>query len=387
MKFDYVILVDSYKPINNSAAVMIDELAFEISKNSKVCVITEDSKIKHCFSLLKESEQCYVLRIRTLRRYRSNLLRGISELINPYLMLAIFFTKRLEKKVSSKNLIWYSPTIFYSPLIKYFKKKFGSKTYLILRDMFPLWMVDLKLIRENSITHKFLKHFEKKQYKLADSIGVQIDSNVKIVKRIVQHHTDVHVLNNWKALKKQYIKKNITSKIVGVYAGNIGVAQGMSNFENIINLSEKNNFNITFYSKDIFFENLKIKHKHSQNLSFKNTVSNYELEKKYKEMHFGFVLLDKSHSTNNIPGKFISYMSNGLPVFCILNKNNPLNEIVNHNKLGIALYNTNEDNLQKQWEKFVNLISHNDINKNCYEYAIENFDVSEIANKIVTKLN
>ena len=38
MNFDYVILVDSFKPKNNSAAVMIDELALHMSNENKICV-------------------------------------------------------------------------------------------------------------------------------------------------------------------------------------------------------------------------------------------------------------------------------------------------------------------------------------------------------------
>ena len=65
----------------------------------------------------------FVLRLKTLKRSRLNIIRGVVEIINPYLMLFIFKLFKFSNIVNSKKFIWYSPSIFYSPFIKFFKRK------------------------------------------------------------------------------------------------------------------------------------------------------------------------------------------------------------------------------------------------------------------------
>jgi hypothetical protein len=381
MNFDYVILVDSFKPKNNSAAVMIDELALHMSNENKICVITEDSSQKSSYSLEKFNENYFVLKIRTFKRLRSNSLRGISELINPHIMILIFKIYGLNKKIISKKLIWYSPSIFYSPFIRFYKNYNNAKTYLILRDLFPLWMVDLGLLKKDSYVHKFLNYFEKKQYDLANSIGVQIDSNIPIVRKIVDHDCSISVLNNWKSINTIERQRTLNNKMRAVYAGNIGIAQGPENFDRIIELSV-NNFEIKFFSEDTYYEDLKIKYKEQNNIIFSETVANKDLEKEYLNYDFGLVLLDINHKTNNVPGKFISYISNGLPVFCILNKGNPLIEIINNNMLGVALASDDIAAIRNNLVNFIKLIQKYNLSKNCLEYAHKHYDISSIAKQI-----
>ena len=135
------------------------------------------------------------------------------------------------------------------------------------------------------------------------------------------------------------------------------------------------------------YKNLVKKFQKLEHISFYETVTNKKLENIYNDCDFGIVLLDKFHKTHNIPGKFISYVSNGLPVFCILNNYNPLIDIVNKNYLGIATSDISDSNLEKCWEEFEHLIYNNDLSLNCHNYAQENYDVSSIAKRIKLKFD
>jgi glycosyltransferase involved in cell wall biosynthesis len=83
-----------------------------------------------------------------------------------------------------------------------------------------------------------------------------------------------------------------------------------------------------------------------------------------------------------VPGKFISYISNGLPVFCILNKGNPLIEIINNNMLGVALASDDIAAIRNNLVNFIKLIQKYNLSKNCLEYAHKHYDISSIAKQI-----
>ena len=50
--------------------------------------------------------------------------------------------------------------------------------------------------------------------------------------------------------------------------------------------------------------------------------------------HYVLILLDLSLKTHNIPGKFLSYLYAGLPVFASINKGNDLEKIIDKYELG-----------------------------------------------------
>ena len=72
------------------------------------------------------------------------------------------------------------------------------------------------------------------------------------------------------------------------------------------------------------------------NILVKNEINAKEIPGLYSQCDYGLVFLDPRHQTHNIPGKFISYMKNGLPVIACINKGNDLFEIIQKNKLGHA---------------------------------------------------
>ncbi len=385
---DFIILTDSFTPKRNSAARMLEELSLEYSHNYKVCVLTEDSTLKTFYQFEKQSKNLSIIRIKVLRRSESNALRGIAELINPYIMLLIIQFFGLKQFLQTKKLIWYSPTIFYTPLIKFIKNLSDAKTYLILRDIFPEWAIDLELIKRNSLIHKILSFFEKRQYALADHIGVQIETNIKLVKRQLNQDKDIHVLNNWKSINKSILRKSpkINHQMRGIYAGNLGIAQGIDNTKKLIELSIAKNFSIDFFSSGEHFDRLVEEYQNFDNVSFFSEIPPDDLENGYCNYDFGIVLLDLNHTTNNIPGKFISYVSNALPSLCILNPNNPLIDIINTNMLGIATSSNDLNTLKNIWDEFLENLERFDYFESTVQFAIRNYDVKTISLIINAKL-
>ena len=53
-------------------------------------------------------------------------------------------------------------------------------------------------------------------------------------------------------------------------------------------------------------------------------------------MLWGLICLDKRHTTDNIPGKFLSYMRSSLPVLAVVNPENDIIKIIEENRVGVA---------------------------------------------------
>ena len=79
-------------------------------------------------------------------------------------------------------LVWWSPSIFFTPLVIYLKIINRCRTYLILRDIFPQWAIDLGIIKNNFIAFIF-KFFYYFQFLASDIVGIQSFGDHKYIPR------------------------------------------------------------------------------------------------------------------------------------------------------------------------------------------------------------
>ena len=202
------------------------------------------------------------------------------------------------------------------------------------------------------------------------------------------------MLDNWYSDKKFKkckfkIKDTILSnKRIVIYAGNIGAAQGINKIINLCKkFDPKDNIGFLFIGRGSNFKKLEqfiIKEK-LKHILILPEIDPEEIPDLYKQCHIGLIILDERHTTHNIPGKFLSYLFAGMPVFAMVNKNNDLIDIVNRNSLGFASDCQEPDYLKKNLLKlFRDKESQGTkYSKNCIQFANSNFIPSICVNKIL----
>ena len=386
-----------YPPLKSSAAIQIKDLTLELIKQGhSVSLITPDNSVnKNVTIKLNKNLKIY--------RFKSGKLtdipfvkRTINEFITPFRIIFVIISSSINLN-KHDGIIWWSPSIFLTPLIFFLKIINNCPNYLIIRDLFPKWALDLNLIR-NKYLYNFFNIFFLLQFIVADVVGIQSKGNKKFIpKNILFKKINIKLLRNWyspisaKYKSKIDLKKTILkSKKVFVYAGNIGLAQ---NIENIIYLAEKlqNETDIGFLfvgrgSRYEFIRNL-AKQKKIRNVLFYKQIPNNQLEDLYKQCLGGLVVLDKRHQTHNIPGKLLSYLFAGLPVFALVNKKHDLLNFINNNKIGFATDIFDIEYLANKIKEFKSLVSEDEnINFRCQNLAHKNFNTSSIAKEITKNL-
>jgi glycosyltransferase involved in cell wall biosynthesis len=345
------IIADSFPPLKNSAAVLVFSLSEAmVEQGHEVLVITpsasiEDSWVEDDYGSFK------VLRIRCGRiKSHHKFLRGISEL-SLFLALPYQFSKTSHANSRWDLVIWYSPTIFLGGLVKILKKR-SQVTYLILRDIVPDWMVDVGLVKKG-LNYYLLKWFELYQYRLANVIAVQSPGNKKYIEKLkLPNLKRLEVLPNWMpstSTAYQFtgdghsytnLQNTILSgKKIFIYAGNLGEAQGVENFAQVIlNLKDQSNYGFLIIgrgSKKEWLYNFIELHDLNNALLF-DEVDLVTLGAYYRQCHAGLVFLDSGHKSHNIPGKFISYLEASLPVAACVNPGNDLIDLIKSQDLGIV---------------------------------------------------
>ncbi len=393
-----VLVVDAYPPLRTSAALQLRDLAVEFLKQGIVpTVITSDSGVQGS-SDIGELDGIRVLRLKTLE-YKNigRIRRAIAEILMPFFMIRNF-RKCALKNAQWDAVVWYSPTIFLGPFISYLKKQNARLSYLILRDIFPAWALDLGLLSKGPVYY-FFRMFEKFQYYIADFIGVQAIGNLDYFKSWPSlTHKKIEVLQNWlspKALSHCSVNVSslpIANRKIFVYAGNMGIAQGMGDLLLLAEaLLTRSDIGFLFIGRgsDMEFLRQDVINRGLVNTVFCDEISAEEIPGLYAQCDVGLIALDARHKTHNVPGKFLSYLQSGLPVIAIVNHGNDLQLMIEKYQVGRVTTDRSQENLRLLASTLLNEISlqKNELSSRCKNLATNLFSCQAAVEQIVKTLN
>ena len=355
LKLRVVFLVDDYLPYSTrSHAKMMHELAKLFVENGHdVVVLTPGDQSQSNLINLGLLDGVLVWRFRALNfRGRTKIWRAINEMVLP---LRAYLALSLSEERLTQNFdlcVSHSPTIFFGPLARYFKKR-GAFVYLILRDFFPQWAVDQGLLKKRSIITSFFKFVERLNYRYSDVIGVQSEANMKVFNSIYPRHANVQVLMNWSEQTQNVpiesglgaLRQRVPvahDKVLFLYGGNIGHAQDMMNIVRLASdlaTDERAHFILIGQGDEFDLVEMEIRHKSLDNLTLMPSVSQEEYKKYVVDADVGVFSLSEKHTAHNFPGKVFGYMAASLPILGSVNPGNDILEVIDNADAGLVSIN------------------------------------------------
>jgi len=298
------------------------------------------------------------------------------------------------KDVHFDMVLYATPPITFERIVRYYKKKHNSKTYLMLKDIFPQNAVDIGIIKKGSLIWRYFRKKEKKLYEISDVIGCMSEGNVKY---LLKHNpyiekSKVEVFpNSIKPIERVYrTKKNklLLDKygipedaVLFVYGGNLGKPQGIdflleviSNFHKI-----KNGYLMivgsgTEYGRiEKYINNVKPK-----NVKLLDILPKAEYDKLLTIADVGLIFLDKRFTIPNFPSRLISYMEYSLPILAATDKNTDLKDVLIDSKSGFWC----ESGDISSFIKYANKLSSNKelrikMGENARKYLEDNYDITK----------
>ena len=351
-----------YPPLRSSCAVQMRDLAQELLQLGHEPIIITPSEDLHKACISETIDGIQVFRLSTLKTINvGNIKRGINEILLPFIIL--YRIRKSNFPIKELNaIVWYSPTIFFGPVVKFLKSSSNCPSYLILRNIFPEWTLDLGILKKGPIYYLF-KLVAKYQYSVADIIGVQTSSNLKYLEGWAKKpNRKLEVLNNWLSLAHSQ-KTNISltdtclnGRKIFIYIGNMGIAQGM---DILIDLAEsmknRRDVGFLFVGRGTEVENLQtsVADKKLDNILFYNEIDSKEIPSLLDMCHIGLIALDPRHKSHNIPGKFLTYMQAGLPVLARINGGTDLVDLIKDENVGRVYIGNKVDDFRNLAEELI----------------------------------
>ncbi|WP_305829790.1 glycosyltransferase family 4 protein [Photobacterium leiognathi] len=390
------LIIDDYLPHSTRVgAKMFHELALELqNQGHTVTVITPAF---HQSEMLVEDQLDGV----RVWRFRSGEIKDIGKVkraINETL-LSTKAWMAINPRVMNDTfdgVVYYSPSIFFGHLVKKIKQRCSCRSYLVLRDLFPQWVIDSGMIKESSLIAKYFRWFEKYSYNQADMIGLMSDKNIEVfTKQYSQYPTQIlrnwakltPVLNNQNSYRKQL---NLEDKIIFFYGGNIGHAQDMTNLMTLAKgMKEYHNAHFLFVGQGdevALIERLATEWK-LDNYTYLPSISQENFKLLLSEIDIGLFSLAKEHTAHNFPGKLLGYMVESKPILGSVNRGNDLLEMINDNQAGFAFVNGDDSAfLDVAISLYQNQEQRLALGFNAKELLIREFSVEAVAKAIIKEV-
>lgn len=393
-----VLIADTFPPLRTSGAVQLRDLVRELLRqNHEVTVLLPDASLEQPWAL-ENFDGAQVLRLRSPQTKDIDYMRRtIGEWLMPWAMWHNLKRSPFANQ-QWEAIVWYSPSIFFGPLVRRLKKQSGCKGYLILRDIFPEWAVDLGLLKAGS-AYRFFKWNAQQQYDAADIIGVQTPGNLAYFKhwQSAPQGRKLEVLHNWldnPASDRSSIKiddTRLAGRKILVHAGNMGVAQGM---DILIELADRmrNRDDIGFLLLGRGNDRNRLRRcaveRGLENIAFYDEIDPDQIPDLYEQCDAGIVALDARHKSHNIPGKFLSYMQNGLPVFANVNAGNDLAELIRREGVGEVCESNDLDELEQRCTTLIEQLDTDPhLSARCVNLFERQFAVSKAVEQLISALN
>lgn len=338
------IVADTYPPLRSSGAVQLRDLSREFVRQGHNTTMLVASPDLGAPWLIDEADGVTIARLRApSTKDIGYIRRAVNEFRMPFTMIRNLSRSPLAAR-RYDAVVWYSPTIFFSPIVRWLKRRNDCQSYLIIRDIFPQWAADMGLISRGPAFHLLdaVAHY---QYRSADIIGVQTPGNLEFFEefRTRQPTIKVEVLQNWlddaadHACSIDIRRTSLAGRRIFVYAGNMGVAQQMDKLLNLAAaMRERGDVGFLFVGRGSEVQRLRdaAAAQGLANTLFHDEIAPDEILGLYRQCDVGMISLDTRHKTHNIPGKFLTYMQAGLPVLASINEGNDLKALVEEKGVG-----------------------------------------------------
>lgn len=325
--------------------------------------------------------------------------KGLAQLFIEHIYIRA--VKKYFSNVKFDVVLYSTPPITFCKVVEFIKKRDASKSYLLLKDIFPQNAVDLGMMSKKGMCafiYNYFRNKEKRLYRISDRIGCMSEENVRY---ILKHNSyidskEVEVCPNaidiidmsvdYTNRKKIRQKYNIPNdKTVFVYGGNIGKPQGVQFLIECFRKAQ--------YVDEVFFlvvgngseyERLKqfITVENPKNVELLREMPKDDYDEMVGACDVGLIFLDHRFTIPNFPSRILSYMQAKLPVLAVTDPNTDIGTIIVNGGFGWWC-ESNDSNgfvdLIKQIVLDNNLKAYGD---NAWQFLNENYEVEKAYNII-----
>lgn len=333
-----------------------------------------------------------ILNVKTLNQTKTNYIeKGLG-----LLLIERQFLRAITKYLRARKfdlVIYTTPPITLTGVVKYIKSTSRAKSYLLLKDLFPQNAVDLELFPKNGLLHRYFRKKECELYDISDHIGCMSMANLEYIlnnnSRVSKCKVEVNPNSIEPSYKAMEIQRRIELRnIYGIplhstafiYGGNIGVPQGIDFLLEVLE-SNRNNKNVFFVIAGDGTEYPRVsawkKEVKAKNVLILPSLLRSIYNDLVQTCDVGLIFLDHRFTIPNYPSRLLTYLEYKKPILAATDNSTDIGKDAESMGYGFWTPSNDVKTFNAQIDKFSqNPQLASSMGERGYNYLIENFTVS-----------
>lgn len=362
-----------------------------------VTVIVAEQRRNLRKTKLVDERNLKVLRVSVGDFYDVGLVKkGISTLLMPFQLrhaISCFLPDERFDLVLSE-----SPPITNQSLVRWLKKRYDARSFLMLKDIFPQNAVDIGIIKRNSIIYRFFKGQEQGLYKSVDVIGCMSKANMEY---LAKHNpnTDKNKIIYFPNTKRVVPTNHLDTdeirrkyqlpvdKRIFLLGGNMGKPQYVELMCNALKeLKDEESVYFLFIGRgtERYKITSTITEHNIRNARIMDHLPRKDFDEIVKSIDVGLITLDPRFTIPNYPSRILSYMEASIPVLAATDNMTDLKALIDDSNCGYWVWSGDVNGFIskiKEVTKDKDLIVKGQMG---FKYLKEHFDVA-LSVKILEK--
>lgn len=341
-----------------------------------------------------------VLRVPTLKLFNVGLIqKGLANLLLPYQYKRAL--RNADIPLDFDLVVMPTPPVTLVKVCSWLKRSYGSRIYLILRDIFPQNAVDLKMMKKGSPVYAYFRRLEKKMYAMSDIIGCMSPANIEFVKEhnpevarekltLLPNWTVLHPLSSREQLKAIRAEYGMQDKFIVLFGGNIGKPQRMANIVALAAACKD--------IEDIFFMVIGGGNEKDQlvadiassglkNIRVYDSLSRARFFEVLQMADVGLISLNQDFTIPNYPSKSLAYFNAKVPILASVDPNTDFGRQIEEINAGLWAAAGNTQEVKAQLLKlYENAELRLEMGENGYRYLQDNLTVELAAEALINQV-
>ncbi|WP_413704215.1 glycosyltransferase family 4 protein [Pseudomonas sp. Pseusp16] len=325
----HIVLLTTKYADDKKDAWLTNELAYSLNEEGHNVSVVVFSWLKNePVSFTKVIDGIKVIRVKLPAIFYNTGVIGTALKIFLFPFLA---RHEVRKQVDKCDLlIANTPCVTILGMSRYFRKKYDSRSFLVLWDFFPYYLKDLGAIR-NKLFFGFFRYLEQIMYKSFDRIGCMTEGNAKFLfdNFPAVDKQRVEILPLWAKIKQVdpidkseiRLKYDLPSAgFIAVYGGAMSIVQELDNILDLAELYSGGDVTFLFIGKGTEKERLEksVIARGLKNVKFIDYVPRDEYQHVVQACDVGLISLSKKLTVPSFPSKSLDYFKVSLPVLASL---------------------------------------------------------------------
>ena len=288
-------------------------------------------------------------------------------------------------------VLYSTPPITFNKVISYVKNRYGAKSYLLLKDIFPQNAVDLGMMSRSGVLYKMFRRKEQELYRISDWIGCMSPANVEYVLRHNPSVESERVHVNPNSIEPQHLPTIYVDAVrrkyalpqdrpIFIYGGNLGRPQGVDFLLRVLDhyLGDNRLFFVVVGSGT---EYPKIERwfaeRRPANARLMERLSKEEYDRLVQACDVGMIFLDARFTIPNYPSRLLSYLQYRMPVIAATDPNTDLGAIAEKGGYGLWAQSGDMGAFAAHVERLLDARLRCEMGENGYRHLLSNYTIDK----------